>query len=261
MFDVDVAGCAAELSGDKLTRYGTIVVVGGGCYGSYYLRQLARARKAAALDWERVVIVDRNPACAASAMDEVSLSGVEIHVAEWEPYFREHFAGRSDGADAACRDAIVPSPLMPHLMYDWLRARARARWPDRRIETEPFELPVGFPWQRETENGTRYVSFAEWMCPVNCIEPRICPHTRGERSWSIPDAIRTAMAGSRGGKGLKGPVIFHCTHRAYGVGMLDTAEILAADRFIAAECAGGGDVLIGTVSHCHGALNVLSVSS
>ncbi len=261
MFDVDVAGFAPELTGNERRRYGTIVIVGGGCYGSYYLRQLARARKADALNWERVVIVDRDPACAASAMEEARLPGVDIHVAEWEPYFGESFGGLAERGDVAVRDAIVPSPLMPHLMYDWLRVRAEQRWPDRRIETKPFDLPAEFPWQRETENGTRYVSFAEWMCPVNCIEPRICPHTRGERSWSIPDALRTAMVGGRGGKGLKGPVIFHCTHRAYGVGMLDTADVLSADRFIAVECTNGGDVLIGTVSHCHGALNVLSVSS
>ena len=260
MFEVEERN-ATELIGETDNRYGTIVVVGGGCYGSYYLRQLARARKADAIEWQRVVIVDRNPACAASGMSEAALPGVEIQAAEWEPYFGDLLARLADGDDGSHRDAIVPSPLMPHLMYDWLRARAESRWPGRRIVTAPFALPAEFPWQRETENGTRYVSFAEWMCPVNCIEPRICPHTRGERSWSIPDTLRTAMHRTGGGKGLKGPVIFHCTHRAYGVGMLDTADVIAADRFIAAECAGGGDVLIGTVSHCHGALNVLSVSS
>ena len=29
------------------------------------------------------------------------------------------------------RDYVVPSPLMPHLMFEWLVARARARWPLR----------------------------------------------------------------------------------------------------------------------------------
>lgn len=260
MFEVE-SGRATEISRDVASRYGTIVIVGGGCYGSYYLRQLARARKAEALTWDRVLVVDRNPACAAAAMDEARMAGVEFRAADWESFFSEYLAALSDSDGTADHDAVVPSPLMPHLMYDWLRARAEARWPRRSIATIPFALPAEFPWQRETESGTRYVSFAEWMCPVNCIEPRVCPHTRGERSWSIPDTLRTAMTGGGGGKGIKGPVIFHCTHRAYGVGMLDTADVIAADRFVAAECAGGGDVLIGTVSHCHGALNVLSVSS
>ncbi len=69
------------------------------------------------------------------------------------------------------------------------------------------------------------------------------------------------MSEAAADNGLNGPVIFHCTHRAYGVGMIDTDDVLDADEFVAAKCSGGGNVLIGTVSHCHGALNVLSVSS
>jgi hypothetical protein len=48
-------------------RYGTIVVVGGGCYGSYYVRQLGRASSADALSAERVLVVDRDPACRVAA--------------------------------------------------------------------------------------------------------------------------------------------------------------------------------------------------
>jgi len=51
-----------------------------------------------------------------------------------------------------------------------------------------------------------------------------------------------------------------CTHRAYGVGMFDTEEVLAADRLVNESVAAGArEVLIGTVSHCHGALTVLAV--
>src|SRR5258708_34441870 len=44
-------------------RFGTITVVGGGCYGSYYLRQLHRAAAAGAATWNELVVVDRNPHC------------------------------------------------------------------------------------------------------------------------------------------------------------------------------------------------------
>lgn len=256
----DVETVEDATAGDAVrTAYGAIVIVGGGCYGSYYLRQLARAKKAGALKWERVVVVDRDANCAVSRSEDAAGEGVELVVSDWMQYFESYFAQRP--APGSARDAIVPSPLMPHLMYDWLKGRARRRWPERTVATSRFELPASFPWQRETDDGTRYVSFAEWMCPVNCIEPRLCPHTKGERSWSIPDTLRSAMSNAAAEKGLKGPVIFHCTHRAYGVGMIDTDDVLAADEFVAERCSGGGDVFIGTVSHCHGALNVLSVSS
>jgi hypothetical protein len=59
---------------------------------------------------------------------------------------------------------------------------------------------------------------------------------------------------------VAGPVIFQCTHRAYGVGMIDCASVVAADTVVeAAGTTGPARVLVGTVSHCHGALSVLSI--
>jgi hypothetical protein len=60
---------------------------------------------------------------------------------------------------------------------------------------------------------------------------------------------------------LRGPVIFHCVHRTYGVGMIDAAGIAEADDEIARWGADGPvSVLVGTVSHCHGALGVLDIA-
>jgi hypothetical protein len=42
--------------------------------------------------------------------------------------------------------------------------------------------------------------------------------------------------------------------------MFDTADVLAADHLVAeAGTRGAAEVLIATVSHCHGALNVLGI--
>jgi hypothetical protein len=105
------------------------------------------------------------------------------------------------------------------------------------------------------------VSFALWTCPVNCVEPARCPHTRATRDWSLPTALRGYAASARdAGDRVEGPIILHCTHRAYGVGMFDTADVLRADRDVARfGTSGPTSVLVGTVSHCHGALNLLLI--
>jgi hypothetical protein len=101
------------------------------------------------------------------------------------------------------------------------------------------------------------VSFATWTCPVNCIEPAKCPATREVRDWSMPVTIRKVAHDE---PSLSGAAIFHCEHRTYGVGMIDAAAIAAADRQVSAWAAHGPSrVLVGTVSHCHGALGVLAV--
>lgn len=251
-----------------MQRYETVVVVGGGCYGSYYVRQLGRAARAGMLEYERLLVVDRDPACRVAAeLEDPSgerAEGVpepEVVVSEWSDFFDRYFeAAARDGADS---DAIVPSPLMPHLMYQWLLERARRRWPQRKVETRPLEGAPPMPWQHRADDGTHYVSYATWTCPINCVEPATCPHTRGPRSWSMPPGVSDYLRSERErGRELEGPAIFHCTHRAYGVGMFDTADVLAADRLVAeAGTRGAAEVLIGTVSHCHGALNVLGIGA
>ncbi|HEY2897081.1 MAG TPA: hypothetical protein VGJ12_08095 [Gemmatimonadaceae bacterium] len=246
-------------------RYGTVVVVGGGCYGSYYVRQLERASRAGALSAERVLVVDRDAGCrVASELQADCATNVEVVVSDWASFFDSYLGEAASHARANASelpDAIVPSPLMPHLMYEWIERRARARWPERTIRTRPLEPPSGIPWQKRGADGTQYVSFAEWVCPVNCIEPALCPATRGPRSWSMPPAVMAATEEARrNGRNLAGPVIFHCQHRAYGVGMFDTSDVIAGDAVVQrAAAAGAAEVLVGTVSHCHGALTVLAI--
>jgi hypothetical protein len=247
--------------------YGTVVVVGGGCYGSYYVRQLGRACAAGALSIDRVLVVDRDPACRVAREGwgpgvpaGSTLPPLAVETSEWAPFFAAWLGAAADGL-ARARDAIVPSPLMPHLMYEWLLARARDRWPGREVATVPLPRAPGTPWERAAPDGTHYVSFAEWTCPINCIEPARCPAVRGPRAWSMPDAIRGyAAALAAEGEPVAGPVVLHCAHRAWGVGMFDVAEVLAGDATVAAAgTAGAARVLVGTVSHCHGALNLLEL--
>lgn len=245
---------AADVSAPDGGTYGDIVVIGGGCYGSYYVRQLARARVANRIAYERIVVVDRDAECAVASSPELRAE-CDVEVSDWADFLAR--ALPRSGAT----DAIVPSPLMPHLLYEWLLRRATERWPDRDVSTSAVGIPPATPWVRATDGGPTYVSYATWMCPVNCIEPRICPHTRSLRDWTMPDAVRDAVAASATtAEPLTGPVIFHCTHRAFGVGMIDTRDVVGADAIVAnAGRAGAASILVGTVSHCHGALSVLHV--
>lgn len=249
----------------ELQRYGDIIVVGGGCYGSYYVRQLHRAREAGAVTWERLIVVDRERDCQVQR-ESREVPQLEIAVREWGAYFAEYL-GRAAAApargDAAPEDAIVPSPLMPHLMGQWVMSRARARWPGRQMRFSPLNGAVDVPWQRQGDDGTQYVSFATWECPINCVEPRRCPHTRGARAWSLPPTLRAFVETERvRGRRIDGPAVFHCVHRAFGVGMFGVDEVLAADALVAQAAAGrAAEVLVGTVSHCHGALSILELAA
>ena len=58
---------------------------------------------------------------------------------------------------------------------------------------------------------------------------------------------------------LEGPVLFTCRHRAHGVGAFDRLDVLAGDALVSRAGASGAetDILVATLSSCHGAVNRL----
>ena len=154
-------------------------------------------------------------------------------------------------------DVIVPSPLMPHLLHRWLLRRARGRWPGRPVATRSLEAEAGTPYDTLAPDGTRYLSFADWLCPTHCVEPATCPVIRGPRTWEMAEAL--ARYAARIGAG--GPALCVTRHLAFGVGAFGVDEVLAADRLVESAGAGGtaAEVLVATVSACHGAANLLAL--
>jgi len=245
---------------DPTVSLDTVVIIGGGCYGTFYAGQLERARARGAATYQRLLVVDRDPRCQVTR-DLGPDPARELIVAEWGEFFDRFLGETRHGAGAA--DAIVPSPLMPHLMYEWLVREARGRWPHREIEVRPLDVAIGTPYEMLAPSGTRYVSFADWLCPVHCVEPALCPVIRGPRTWEMSDAVRAATAELARTRAVAGPVLFVCRHRVYGVGMFDVTSVQAGARLVADAGDRGGpvDVVVGTVSSCHGAVSVLHLGS
>ncbi len=131
-------------------QLGEIVVVGGGCYGTFYTEQLVEARDKGKLTYQRLLVVDRDPECQVRHARS-DPSDYEHKVEDWDAFFDgylgEALEGEGGGGGRALppNSVIVPSPLMPHLMYRWLLRRARLRWPDRTVETGPLEEMIGTP--------------------------------------------------------------------------------------------------------------------
>lgn len=238
-------------------RFGEIIVVGGGCYGTFYAGQLEKAAARGKVVYDMVTIVDRDPAC--RAREELGERPTRrFAIAEWTGYFDERLAGAAGTVGAP--DAIVPSPLMPHLMFEWLVRRAAARWPARPVGVAAVDEPLGTPYDVLAPDGTRYVSFADWICPVHCIEPLTCPVIRAPRTWEMREALGGAAERLGRRRPVGGPVVFHCRHRVHGVGMFDVAEVQAGDALVA-EAGGRSDVdiVVGTISSCHGAVSLLRI--
>ncbi len=268
----DATDAATEVTGRPGELFREIVVVGGGCYGTFYARQLGAAKSKGRATFDRLLIVDRDPAC--QMVRELGESpDRRLIVSDWDQFFNRFLGGRSaddratlgsatarPGSEAepgrrAGEDHIVPSPLMPHLMYNWLLRRARARWPGRLVESRPLPGRTGTPYDTAAPDGTRYLSHADWLCPTHCVEPWLCPVTGAPRTWEMTETLADLARRHD----VRGPVVFRCEHRVFGVGTFSVTEVMAGAALVdqAGEPGEPVDVLVGTVSSCHGAANLL----
>jgi hypothetical protein len=237
--------------------------VGGGCYGTFYASQLAKAKARGKVDFRTVIVVDRNADC--RARTELGEAADRRFVTQdWTFFFDGFLSDAPRTTHHAPDDHIVPSPHMPHLMFEWVLGRARQRWPQRAITAEPVPGDIGTPYDRTAPDATRYVSFADWICPTHCIEPALCPAIGAPRTWEMGDAVRALADRLRQqGQPVAGPALFVCKHHVFGVGTFAVEAVLAGDRLVAEAGASGekASVLVGTISSCHGAVNLVSLGA
>jgi hypothetical protein len=225
-------------------RVPQFVVIGGGPVGLVSVRQLLRAVAAGRLETDRIIVVDRDPGCAAGRARD---GRMVLQTADWSEWLEGHL----DHLGPA--DHLVPYHWAPHLLVTWLQGRARrAGIPLSRSGVIP---PRGVPVERATGEGDRALSYATWLCPPTCIEPALCPHTRGPKDWSLAAHLEAGRAGDP----FTGRIVFRCLHLVYGVGTIPIAEIRAAEQRLLAEPRAGRTWLVATSSHCHALATALTV--
>ncbi len=239
-----------------MIQLGDVAIMGGGCYGSFYLGQLQQARAKGAVAIHQIIVVDHDAACQASP--QIGLGGARLAAADWSDFLDTWLT--PDRVDGDAPDMIVPTPLMPHLMAQWLARRARREWPARDAALVPAAAPVGTPYDRLHTDGVRYVSYADWLCPVHCVEPLRCPAIHAPRTWEMHQAV-TDWAARRATVGaVAAPALFQCRHVVHGVGMYPARTAVDAFRdFRTLADRSAAELVIGSISSCHGAIAVLQV--
>jgi hypothetical protein len=221
------------------------IVISGAETGAGYARQLLRACAAGRLATDEILVVDRDRQCAARELRDPRL---RFAVADWAEWLDAHLS------DCAPDEQLVPYHWAPHLLSEWLARQVRRSGGTARSAGAVPAQAV--PFERETAAGDRALSFATWTCPPTCIEPALCPHTRGPRDWSL--AAHLSHPGE--GDPLADRIVFRCLHLVWGVGTIPVRDVLAArDRLREGLAGPARTYLVATASHCHGLAATLRV--
>ncbi|MGI8588374.1 MAG: hypothetical protein ACR2M0_11930 [Chloroflexia bacterium] len=234
----------------------SFIVIGGGCYGSHHVARLEKGRAKGAIGPDdRIVVVDRNPACQVlRELAEKPNPLVEVVRADWLAYMQAEFDR------LPTTDEVVPAPIAPHLAAEWLLWSLGTRLPPDRVRQVPFDDSFGgLPYEYLSPAGERFFSAAGWVCPPNCRAPRKCPAILAPRTWDLEDTVRDFSRAHS--DRYAEPAIFRTAYRTTGIETIpvgyyretrDRLLALAEDR-----SADGKNVIVSTLSACHAAANLL----
>jgi hypothetical protein len=238
-------------------------VIGGGCFGRFYARQLLRyADRGGPV--ARVVVVDRNPQCLVAR--DIKDHRLTVAVADWADHVATLLpdAMRRVAANDPPPDRLVPSPFASHVLLESMR-RAAASEAVIAVpsEAEPVLAVLCPPFARALPSGNRALSFATWICPVNCIEPPTCPAIRGPLDWEMEREVREGMSPDLAGGKVQSLHVLSCLHEAFGVGTIPMADV-AREALALGRAAASAQTattpryaIIATVSTCHGLAGAL----
>ena len=202
------------------------------------MRRLFKAEASGKISFGRILVVDKDPRCAVAALVN---DRVRLEVSRWDDFLAEHLGHSGMG------DHVVPYHWAPHVLLDWLVCDLKRHGVALKRAPDLGDPPARPPMLRETKAGDLAMSYAEWLCPPACIEPALCPHTRGPKSWSLATELAKPPRS----------FVFPCMHLAYGVATIPVSAIFAVrDRLAEAvrrgEVGADAPAWITSASHCHG---------
>ena len=234
----------------------TFIVIGGGCYGSHHLKRLERGRSKGTIGPDdRILVVDRNPACQVRReLAEAPNPRVEIVQADWLAFMQAEFDRRP------ATDEVVPAPIAPHLAAEWLLWSLQQRLSPGQVRQVPFlDAFGGLPYEYLSAEGERFFSAAGWVCPPNCRAPKKCPAILAPRTWDLEETVRTFSTAHA--DRYAEPAVFRTVYRTTGIETIPVGFYRETrDRLLALAAAGtarGKHLIVSTLSPCHGAANLL----
>ncbi len=152
-------------------------------------------------------------------------------------------------------DQLIPSHAAPHLLARlFVEIFDRKGWGWQMI---PFPEEIGTPYEIDLQEGLKAISFTTEQCVDNCIEPEVCPLTKGDLDWDVGGWLEGYIEG----KGNVSLFRFECTHFAREVATIPMQQVLNAWQNMEAMLTEEKErvFLIATHSKCHGITALIEV--
>lgn len=240
------------------------LVIGGGCYGSFYTRQLLRG--ADRIGFDKLHVVDHDANCRVFSeyrhAEPALRQKLVFHESDWKVFLKSYFdlLLRRYEAGEEIGDQYAPPCLAPHILFELFLEKAKEEFPKIEFRSgcsgeaavSPARTAIGTPVDIALPTGSRALSFATWTCPHSCIEPPTCPHTRGPKDWDMKTYLIEYFQKQK----IDSVHFLQCLHYAMGVGTIPLKSVVEEYLKFREVIRVPGTHLstVATVSSCHGLL-------
>lgn len=223
-----------------------IYVLGGHKLGCDYLGKLLKGKKTGKLEFKSIYVIDENKECFAKKdfKDAVQF----IHSPYADALVKLLQAGTKNSI-------IIPDHTAPHVLFKVFLALLADH--NYQAQIMPFTQDLHLPFQKTLDSGICAVSYATWVCPLDCQEPDICPAIENDRSWNFNDFFKKLELPSTSKH------LFACDQLVYGVCGIPLATILqewqCLKNKIKTPSSPPHKFMVATFSKCHGILGVAKI--
>ncbi len=228
----------------------SIIILGGGCYGSLFFDRLKRGKKKGLVSYSYQIIVDRNERC--QLKKEARQEDIIFYKADWIEFLVKDYPKIMRG-----RDYLVLPCFGPHFIFQYIETKLKEhRGYEMRLAV--FKNEIGVPFEKDVENN-KYLSFAQWRCPVLCVEPPRCPAINKIRSWNLKDTLISYFKNNKE-IAEDNIFIFEIGNYTNGVAMIEAKRVVEAfEKLIRRINERFQTFIIATVSKCHGVASLVEL--
>jgi len=227
-----------------------IYIFGGHALSVNYHELLTAAKASGEITSREIFCIDDNPTCVAAST--IPQAHICLHPAEFiAKYINRHYEQHP-------LDAIVPDHTAQHVLLKVFLDKVAAQGTFK-TQLIPLKEGPNTPFLHKAENQAIWaISYATWICPPDCQEPAICPHTKAPRSWDCGDVLKPSQTNSNNKVVTH---LFACAplyqHIVQIPGAVICQEMMTFEKSLTENPP--ERVIIGTHSHCHGIIGHFAI--
>lgn len=234
-------------------HFKAIYILGGHKLAYSYYEKIQLAKSQNLIDFAEIKIIDADMNCHAR---QFISDTTFVHKSNAE-FLYDYLL---DSTHYHPADIVVPDHTAKHVMLQAALHLIQKQFPKIKTNLSPLITNLQTPFLHKSENDAiSAVSHATWVCPADCDEPEICPHTKSTRTWDLDRELPTAFSEESKTLFLQ----FPCSALVYEIAQIPMTTIITNFSRLAYEAQNHNltAVVLATNSHCHGIIGKISIKS